>query len=66
MRPADNITSIRSEMNRRFNETNSRFNTLYLLNIGAWATIIAAVLGLIDVVWLWRCGESSTGQVTER
>ena len=33
-------------MNSRFEEMNSRFNTLYVLIAASWVTIIGAMIGL--------------------
>ena len=40
------IISLRSEMNSRFNEVNSRINNLYVLFFGGWVTIMVAIIGL--------------------
>ena len=40
------IEALRADMNAQRADTNSRFNTLYVLLFGSWATIVAAVIGL--------------------
>ena len=40
------IISLRSGMNSRFNEVNSRINNLYVLFFGGWVTIMVAIIGL--------------------
>ena len=40
------IESLRADHNARFVEMNNRINTLILLLLGSWVTIILAIIGL--------------------
>ena len=40
------IDALRGEMNDRFSEMNSRFNNLYVLMGGMWATMVAGFVAL--------------------
>ena len=40
------VESLRSDMNARFAEVNTRFNTLMVIMIGSWVTTILAIIGL--------------------
>ena len=40
------VESLRAEMNARFAEMNSRINTLMIVMIGSWITVMLAIIGL--------------------
>ena len=40
------INGLRAEMNSRFEEVNSRFNTLIVLLAASWVTLIGVMIGL--------------------
>ena len=40
------INGLRTEMNSRFEEVNSRFNTLIVLLAASWVTLIGVMIGL--------------------
>ena len=40
------IESLRLEMNSRFEEVNTRFNTLIVLLAASWVTLIGVMIGL--------------------
>ena len=40
------INGLRTEMNSRFEEVNSRFNTLIVLIAASWVTLIGVMIGL--------------------
>ena len=40
------LNGLRAEMNSRFAEVNSRFNTLIMLLVASWVTLIGVMIGL--------------------
>lgn len=40
------VNGLRAEMNSRFEEVNSRFNTLIVLLAASWVTLIGVMIGL--------------------
>ena len=46
------INGLRAEMNRRFAEVNSRCNTLVMLIVAAWVTIMAALITALVALFL--------------
>ena len=46
------INGLRAEMHRRFTEMSSRFNTLVMLIVAAWVTIMAALITALVALFL--------------
>ena len=40
------INGLRAEMNSRFTEMNTRYNTLIIVMVASWVTIFAALIAL--------------------
>ena len=46
------VNTLRTEMNSRFDELNSRINVLIVVMVGGWMTIIAALIAAFIALYL--------------